>query len=198
MVAILVTPEIRAVLKSANAEKRITNASAVETISHSSLRSAVKQSKETSPSSKTFVQLLQGCELHLTHEEAVLVHNPPKRSEELDRRITALRCRLENQTYDRIVRDVSRTEANNVQLENIRMSKFAPQMSLGFNIVITMATCFTAAFFVFKASTGSQTVGLIAGVIAMMAAMLVEAILLLTKLYTIEDAVQRDDKRRRS
>lgn len=76
------------------------------------------------------------------------------------------------------------------------MSKLAPQMSLGFNVVVTMATCFVAGFFVFKASSGSDTVGMIGGIAGMIVAMGVEAVLLITRMYSIEHEAERQAKKR--
>lgn len=209
MVAVVITPEIRAVLQSAGGGKgqvQTTKTEFLETISHTALRKAIQCSRKSSGNdsddiSASFTALIQATEIHLTHEDAVQVHIPKKRSEKLEARILELRRRLENDSYERMVRDVTRTEANNAQTENLRLKKLAPQMSLGFNVVVTMATCFTAAYFVFKNSSGSQTVGLIAGVAGMIVAMLVEVILLLSRLSSIDDAVRKerkDERKRRS
>lgn len=188
MVAILVTPSIRQLLEETNTLDSLTTTENVSTVTHGAILRALRQ-KNGSP---TFQEFVRGAEVHLSHTDAVSVHVPPKRDPELDRRVKRLRARLENEQYARIVRDVARTSAtNNIQLENLRLSKLAPQLSLAFNVIVTMATCFVAAFFVFKHSTGSQAIGLAAGVIALIAAMIVEVVLLITKLYRIDDAIRR-------
>lgn len=93
-----------------------------------------------------------------------------------------------------MVRDVARVDVSNVEVEALRMSKLAPQMSLAFNVVVTMATCFVAGYFLLKNTSGSETAGLIGGVIGMIVAMGVEAVLLLTKMYTIDVAVEKHVK----
>lgn len=191
MVAILVTPAIRDFLGQTIGLDNLTTTGDVTTVTHGVILRAIRKNS----SGPTFQELVKGAEIYLSHADAASVLAPPKRNPELDRRVKQLRARLENDQYARIVRDVARTSAtDNIQLENLRLSKLAPQLSLASNVIVTMATCFVAAYFIFKHSTGSQAVALAAGVIAMIAAMIVEVILLITKLYRIDNAVRRHDE----
>lgn len=191
MVAILVTPAIRDLLEQTNGLHSLTVTEGVTTVPHGAILRALRKKN----GSLSFRELMRETELYPSHADAVSALVPPKRNEELERRVQQLRACLENKQYERMVRDVARTSAtDNAQLENLRLSKLAPQLSLAFNVIVTMATCFVAAYFVFIHSTGSQAVALAAGVIALIAAMIVEVILLITKLYRIDDAVRRHNE----
>lgn len=195
MVAVVVTPEILQLVSNTKGESKVNKTSTVSTISHTQLLTALhtKNVKNCSKAGKTTLQrLLSNTEIYTTHENAVEKLIPKQRDPKLERRMCELRKRLENKQYANMVKDVSRVNASdNLQIEQLRMSKLAPQMSLGFNVIVTMATCFVAAYYVFKNSTGNVTVGLIAGVIAVIIAMIVEIILLMTKLYSIDNAVRK-------
>lgn len=193
MVAIVVTPEIRSVLSAADSNGRIETTRAVSTISHTALSSAIHQvSSSTSLSS-----LLSSSEIHLTHGDAVSAHHPPTRDPEVAARVSRLRARLEDAEYARMTRDVARvSSSSNAEVESLRMAKFAPQMSLGVNVVVTMATCFVAGYFVVKNSTGSETLGLVGGIAGLIVALGVEATLLVTRMYSIDNAVETEIRKR--
>lgn len=192
MVAILLTPEIRSALESAEATNKIQRSSTVETISHTDLAAALRAVSHA----PTLHSLLQTSEIHTTHSAAVTKHLPPKRNPQLEARVSRLRARLQDAEYARMVRDVARVDASNAEIEDARMGKFAPQMALGFNVVVTMATCFVAGYFVCKHTSGSDIFGLVGGVAGMIVAMGVEIVLVLTRMYRIDDAVSKHVKRR--
>lgn len=195
-------------LKKAKTEHKIEKTSSVETINHkmlcSSLRSILESEDDEVP---TLQQLLKSADIYLTHHDAVAECLPRPRNAELERRLGLLNARLENEKYEKLVRNMlpsgtgsgMRIDAGGSVENDIKIGKLAPQMSLGLNVLVTMATCFTAAYYVFKHSTGSEVVGLIAGVIGLIVAMIVEAVLLLTKLYTLDDTTRKQEqlKRRR-
>lgn len=95
-----------------------------------------------------------------------------------------------------MTRDVSRVAGSTAEVEALRMAKIAPQMSLGVNVVVTMATCFVAGYFVVKNSTGNETYGLVGGVAGLIVAMAVEATLLVTRMYSIDAAVEKQVRKR--
>lgn len=192
MVAILVTPEILSVLSAAHSEGRIETTQGVSTICHTALSSALHHASSTTSLSS----LMSSSEIHLTHEDAVFAHRPPSRDPEVAARVSRLRARLEDADYARMTRDVSRVSASNAEVEAIRMSKIAPQMSLGVNVVVTMATCFVAGYFVVKNSTGNDTYGLVGGVAGLILALGVEATLLVTRIYSIDSAVEKQLRKR--
>lgn len=196
MVAILLTPEIKSLLEGTQSEPYVEITSTVSTISHTRLCSALyTQRLVLRKQTKSLKELLQETSIYPTHDDAVFQLIPPTRDPVLEERVVRLRRQLEDKQYAHMVRDVSRVNAtNSVQTDNLRMNKLAPQMSLAFNVIITMATCFTAAYYVFRNSTGSKTYGLIAGVIALIIAMIVEIVLLLTKMYSIDDALRKKEK----
>ncbi|KAI0557102.1 ATPase vacuolar ER assembly factor Vma12 [Gracilaria domingensis] len=192
MVVVLVNEQIRRALAATQAEGASKRTKHVQTVSHKLLANAIRNNANA-PSLASLLATSQVC---LTNEHACAVHIPHVRNAHLRARIERLEARQKDAEYAGIVRDVSRVDATNVEIEAARMSKFASQMSLGVNVIFTMATCFTAGYFVFKQSTGTQTGGLIDGVTAMIVAMGVEVILVLTRIYTIDTQVDRHVKRR--
>lgn len=77
-----------------------------------------------------------------------------------------------------------------------RLSRLAPQLSLGANVVISMATCFVAGYFVVRASTGSESWALVGGIGGLIAAMGVEVVLVMTRMYAIERVAEKEKRRR--
>lgn len=77
-----------------------------------------------------------------------------------------------------------------------RLSRLAPQMSLGANVVISMATCFVAGYFVVRASTGSDSWALVGGIAGLIVAMGVEVVLVITRMYGIERMAEEEKRRR--
>lgn len=192
MVVALVNEQIRKVLQDANANNVVRTTKHVESVSHKALATAIR-GQRNAPSLSS---LLSSTQLYLSHEHACKERIPHERNPQLQARVERLEARMKDAEYARIIRDVARTDASNVEIEAARMSKFAPQMSLGFNVIVTMATCFTAGYFLFKHSTGTQTGGLIGGIVAMIIAMAVEILLVLTRMYTIDTAVDQHVKKR--
>lgn len=182
MVAVVVCPALRAQLESAGLSSSISESAVVSTAPHRAVASAGAS--------------LLGREVHLRHSDAVASHTPPiPRCPKLDARVRALRARLEDAAYARIVSDVARVDSRDSAAVAVRqLRETAPQMSLAFNVMVTMATCFAAGYFVAKAATGSQAVALAVGLLALIGAMAVEATLVITRLYAID---KEADKRKR-
>lgn len=194
MVAVRVTPEILSVLRASAAESAVDRGHYIDTVSHAVLARTLRSIPADAPSLSS---LLRASELHRTHADAVAAHAPPpRRDPKLEARVARLKARLEESEYAHMVRDVSRAAGSNAELESRRMSKLAPQMSLGANVIVTMATCFVAGYFVFKNSSGSETVGLIGGIAGLIIAMAVEATLLVTRMYTLDDALDKQLRKR--
>lgn len=166
-------------------ERFIESNGPVKTISHSTLCDAVRRLE----SPQSLRQVLGGTEIHLSSKDAVQANAPTARNPEVEARVDRLRAQLHDEQYAHMVRDVSRATGTNAEVDALRMAKFAPQLSLGANVIVTMATCFVAGYFVMKNTSGSETMGLVGGVAGMIVAMGVEAILLVTKMYTIDNAV---------
>lgn len=186
------TSELRRIIRSANVGAKTAKTLTVETISHKTLCRALRS---ISVKECSIRQILRPELIFLSHEDAVKQHIPPRRNAALEQRMKLLRARLENSQYASMVKDiVSQTEANNASVEDVRLRRLAPQMSLAFNVIVTMATCFTAAYYIFKNATGNRNIGLIAGVIGLIVAMIVEVVLLLTKLYSIDDNLRKHNK----
>ncbi|PXF49143.1 hypothetical protein BWQ96_01092 [Gracilariopsis chorda] len=192
MVVALVNERIRKVLQVAQSDHAVKRTKDVETVTHRALVNAIR-GQRNAPSLSS---LLSSTELYLSHDHACKERIPHVRNPQLQARVERLQARMKDAEYARIIRDVARADASNVEIEAARMSKFAPQMSLGVNVIVTMATCFTAGYFLFKHSTGTQTGGLIGGVVAMIIAMAVEVLLVLTRMYTIDTAVDQHVKKR--
>jgi len=134
---------------------------------------------------------LQGKEVHFTHFDASVNHTPPpKRNAQLEARMVKLRARLADREYAAMIRDVSGGNDHDGEHESISkmLRNAAPASSIGFNLVVTMGTCFTAAYFLTNAMTGNKSIALGMGAVAIAGALGVEATLVLTRLYRIERA----------
>lgn len=190
MVAILATPEIEALLTQANLLHKLQTSLHINTISHKILLSAL----QANSSSKSLHSTLSKSEIHLSHAAAVSAHTPPPTNPQLTLRLAGLRARQQDAAYAEMVRDVTRGAT--AERESVRLGRLAPQLSLGANVIVTMATCFVAGYFVMKGTSGSESVGLVGGVTGMIVAMGVEAGLLVSKLYGIEKAAERGRKKR--
>lgn len=192
MVAVEVTPSIQTILASANLSHLVRTTADVSTVPHKALCDALRATAAT----LSLSSLLRDTNLHLSHADAVALHAPPKRDAQVAARVARLRARLDDAAYAHMTRDVARVAGSNAEVESLRMSKFAPQMSLGANVIVTMATCFTAGYFVAKNSTGSQTYGLVGGVVGLVVAMGVEVVLLMTRMHAVESEAERQRRRR--
>lgn len=191
MVAILVTPEIRTHLECLSLTSKIETSNGISTIAHKPICNALRAS------SPPLSSLLRSTTIHLSHEAAVsALAPPPPRDPELEARINRLRARLEDEQYKAITRDVARAAGTNAEMEVARMGRIMPQMSLGVNVIVSMATCFTAGYFVMKHSGGGETAGLVGGVAGLIVAMGVEVVLVMTRMYGIERAAEKEGRRR--
>lgn len=193
MVAVEVTTRIRHLLEKASLSESIDRGPYVETVAHGVLCLALKRLGGDT----TLISLLRGTGIHLSHKDAVAAHAPPpRRNKELEKRLALLRAKAEEREYRRMVGDVASMSSSNAEQESQKLGRFAPQMSIGINVIVSMATCFAAGYFVARHAFDSQPVALVAGVIGMIVAMAVEATLVLTKLYTIENAAEKQERRR--
>lgn len=211
MVAVTVTPAIRNQLRAADALAAVRATRAVETVPHKALCAALRRRAAATPDASTPVPtlrtLLRDAQVFPSHDDAVASLQPPARNPDVERRVAALRARLEEARYARAVADVSRggggsrsrarggAGGSDAQRDDLNLSRLAPQMSLAFNVVVTMATCFVAGYFVLKHGTGSQTMGLIGGVVGLIGAMMVESLLLISKLYSVDEAARKHTDR---
>lgn len=120
--------------------------------------------------------------VHLSHLDAVNLRTPAKpRNAALERRLEALRARQQDAEYRRMVKDVARNDADET-LGRV-MREAAPAVSVAFNVLATMGTCFAVAYFLVKETTGNRTLALGIGALALAAALAVEATLVLTRMY---------------
>lgn len=134
---------------------------------------------------------LKGKEVHFTHSDAVSSHAPPpKRNPQLEARMVKLRARLADREYAAMIRDVSGGGDGDGEHESISkmLRNAAPASSIGFNLIATMGTCFTAAYFLTNAMTGNRSIALGMGAVGIAGALGIEATLVLTRLYRIEKA----------
>jgi CBS domain-containing protein len=196
MVVFKVSGEMLALLHAAHLEARcVTHACGARTVAHGDVLSAVV----STGSDATLADLLRGAELHACHRAAAdALAGPSVRDPALDARIARFRAQSEDAQYARMVRDVARGTSglSNAEEESIRIGRFGAQASIGANVVVTMATCFAAGYFIFKHSSGSQAIGLIGGVVGMTGAMAVEATLVITRIYSIDAAAEKQKKKR--
>jgi hypothetical protein len=194
MVVFRVDSKLRALLQDGKRLSDIvSHDDGVETVSHVSIFKSIQASDTDS----SLASLVHGVELHATHREAALAHTREKpRNPELAARLARIRIENENREYERMVKDVVRASSTNAEAETERLGRMGAQMSIGANVIITMITCFVAGYFVFKHSSGREAVGLTGGIASMIVAMCVEAILVMTRMYTIHDAAEKQRGRR--
>lgn len=178
MVAIILCAETRAALEKAGLREAIAITGAVATAPHGAMLRAGLS--------------LTGKEVHLCHADAAAAHAPPPtRDPELERRVAALRARAADSEYARMVRDVARGGGDGGGAAASRALREAtPHASLALNVVATMATCFAAAYFLVRASTGSRSLALGAGAVGLAIALAVEVTLILTRIYALDRAAE--------
>ncbi len=140
---------------------------------------------------------LVGREVHFSHEDAVAVYEPaPERDPKVEARVEKLKARLADAEYARMVRDVARSSSGDEESISRMVRNAAPAASVGFNLLATMGTCFAIAYFLVKAATDNRSLALGAGAIGIAGALAVEAILVLLRLYRVDDAETRVRERR--
>lgn len=194
MVVFEVTPKMKELLEATGTAHQCRHLpNGLMSIGHASLLEAVAASESPAES---FLWLTRGSKIYGNHEDACAAHQPsPQRSSDLENRLAVLRIQSEEREYAAIVRGITAGNMSNAELESARLGQFGAQMSLGVNVIVTMATCFVAGYFVFKHSSGRQSFGLVGGVVCMIIAMAVEVTLVITKMYSIEKALEKDGKR---
>lgn len=177
------------VVESGLADACVTHDGGVQTVAHRVLDDALKKTN----SKRSLFELVAGAEAHLSHSQAAAVFRaPPQRSPEMEAHFARIRLANEEREYAKMVHDVAHKSSSNAEAESMRMGRLGAQMSIGANVIVAMATCFVAGYFVFKHSTGSETSGLIGGVACMIAIMAVEAILIIARMYSIETAAEKE------
>jgi uncharacterized membrane protein len=201
MVVFEVTPEMAGALNSAHLDHHCVSHTscnpAVRTVHHAVLLDAVRATAGGAGVDAALLDLARRGAVHRTHADAAAAHvPPPQRSPALEARLTLLRAQAEERAYAQMVRDVSASTASSAQLESARMGRIGAQASIGVNVIVTMITCFVAGYFAFKHSSGRESVGLAGGVVCMIIAMAVEATLVITRMYSIESAAEKDETRR--
>jgi hypothetical protein len=177
------------------ASRCVTHPCGTKTASHHDIHAAVLHAG----GSPNLESSLRGLPLHTTHAAAATaLAGPPRRDPALEARVARFLAQSEDAKYARMVRDVACGNSGlwKAEEESIRIARFGAQASIGANVVVTMATCFAAGYFVFKHSSGSETVGLIGGVVGMTLAMAVETTLVITRIYSIESAAEMQRRRR--
>lgn len=168
----------------------------LHTVEHSVLISAFISAGKKADWAE-FRKLIDGSAVHRSHDEACRVHAPPpKRNPELVARLAILKAKADEKEYAAMVRDVAGSGATNAQMEYARLGRIGAQMSIGANVIVTMITCFVAGYFVFKASSGRESVGLAGGIAGLIIAMAVEATLVITRMYSIETAADKEFNRK--
>jgi hypothetical protein len=194
MVVFLVNREIQDILKAGNcALEIVSHEDGSETVSHLTLLKGI----DATGANCSLASLIRGAEVHATHREAARAHaRVHSRNPELVARLARIRIANENKEYGRMVRDVVRPSSTNAEAEEARLGRIGSQMSIGANVIITMITCFVAGYFVFKHSSGRESVALTGGIACMIAAMCVEAILVITRMYSIQSAAESQKNQR--
>lgn len=166
-------------------------------IEHRVLLAAIRKGRSNVDAMNMLRGIWQECEFHRTVRSArEACSAPPVRSKELEKRLAVIRAKNEEETYSRMVQDVSTQSLSTAQTESLRLGRIGAQMSIGANVLVTMITCFVTGYFAFKHSSGSEAVGLVGGLICMMVALGVEATLVITRMYSIESAAEKDAKKR--
>lgn len=142
-----------------------------------------------------FVSVVRGASVYPSHDAAKsAAAGPPPRSPQLEARLARIRARNELAEYNRMVKDIRGVQINQAASAAESVARFGSQMSIAMNVIITMGTCFVAGYFVFRHSSGNETVGLIGGLIGLIGAMVVEAVLIMTRLYSVEQAVRKQER----
>jgi Endoplasmic reticulum-based factor for assembly of V-ATPase len=189
MVVIEVTPKVAAFLENAGVE--VENCKFVH---HATLLVALRG---TYPGEEmqALRDILQRCKVYRNNEDAMSARSGPLvRSTELEARLSLLRAQIEEREYAAMVADVAATSSSSALTESARLGNYGSQMSIGANVIVSMATCFVAGYFAFKHSSGSDSVGLAGGLVCMAIAMAVEATLVITRLYSIESAAEKEKR----
>lgn len=199
MVVFEVTPRITSYLDLAGVKKSTRLCPGISpplhTVEHSVLLSAFHSRAKTEW--PDFQRLASGSTVHRTHDDACAAHAPPpKRNPELVARLAVLKAKADEKEYAAMVRDVAGSGATNAQMEYARLGRIGAQMSIGANVIVTMITCFVAGYFVFKHSSGRESIGLAGGIAGLIIAMAVEATLVITRMYSIETAADKEFNRR--
>lgn len=181
MVAIVLDDNERAALERAGLGDAICSSPSVTTAPH---RAVVEAGLS-----------LMGRELHLCHEDAEATYAPPPvRCPVLERRLAALRARAADAEYACMVRDVARSSESSSGMSKV-VRDTIPHASIALNVVATMGTCFAAAYFLARAATGSKPIALAAGAVGLAIALAVETSLVLTRLYALERAAEKETER---
>lgn len=166
-------------------------------IEHGVLLAAVRKGRSNEDAMNLLRGIWKDCEFHRTVRSArEACSAPPVRSKELEKRLAILRAKNEEESYAKMVQDVSAQSLSTAQTESLRIGRIGAQMSIGANVLVTMMTCFVTGYFAFKHSSGSEAVGLVGGLICMMVALGVEATLVITRMYSIDSAAEKDARRR--
>lgn len=140
---------------------------------------------------------LKGKGVHFTHGDAVAHHAPPPvRNAQLEARMVKLRARLADREYRAMISEYGGYHEGYESVSRM-LRNAAPASSIGFNLIATMATCFTAAYFLANAMTGNRSIALGLGACAIAGALAVEATLVLTRLYRIEQAEEELERKKR-
>lgn len=120
--------------------------------------------------------------VHLSHADALTARTPARpRNAALEKRLEALRARQLDAEYRRMVSDVARNDTD--ETVGRVMREAAPAVSVAFNVLATMGTCFAVAYFLVKETTGNKALALGMGAVALAGALAVEATLVLTRMY---------------
>lgn len=166
------------------------------TIEHRILLAALRR-KSDEEAMAILRNVLQQGKVYRDISDAKKAHSRPRvRSKQLEKRLSLLRAKNEEREYAVMVQDVSAASLSAAQTESARLGRYGAQMSIGANVLVTMITCFVAGYFAFKHSSGSQNAGLAGGMVCMIIAMAVEATLVITRMYSIESAAEKDVRKR--
>lgn len=76
------------------------------------------------------------------------------------------------------------------------MGRLMPQMAVGVNVIVSMATAFTAGYFVCWATWKDEAIALGGGIAALIVIMLVEICLFSIRMWGIGNAVEKVKRKR--
>ncbi|KAL6075305.1 hypothetical protein QOT17_003710 [Balamuthia mandrillaris] len=104
---------------------------------------------------------------------------PPQRTKEQEEALQKVRNKLENQRYKKMVSNVASFEGDEhthlvIMPSREEKKELRSQLSIGVNIVVSMATMFVAGFFTCRHGFGSVVAGVIGGVALATIIMIVE------------------------
>jgi len=115
--------------------------------------------------------------VHELLEGSSVVYDKPKvlsPDPAIQAKLAELRTRFANEEYEKMVRNVTETKNDRWAKDTRELSGFFSQLSVGLNIIVSMATTLTAGYWIGKHMTGKTTIGIVCGLVFMIVVLFAE------------------------